>query len=49
MNTELNVEKAKQFIKDYTYTCSNETIYGTHLPWLSPEQALRAVEIAIGK
>ena len=44
--------KAKQFIKDYTNHCSNEMVFkdgsGSHLyePWLTPEQALRAVEIA---
>ena len=58
MNTELNIEKAKQFIKDCTRTCSNELIsiediHGTTVisyhEWLTPEQALRAVEIATGK
>jgi hypothetical protein len=44
--------KAEQFIKDYTNHCSNEIVFedgsGSHLyePWLTPEQALRAVEIA---
>ena len=47
--------KAKQFIKDYTSRCSNELCavedkYGKKVisfrEWLSPEQALRAVEIA---
>ena len=44
--------KAEQFIKDYTNHCSNEMVFedgsGSHLyePWLTPEQALRAVEIA---
>ena len=43
--------KAEQFIKDYTNHCSNEMVFedgsGSHLyePWLTPEQALRAVEI----
>ena len=47
--------KAEQFIKDYTRNCSNEittfddskpfcdTLYN---PWLTPDQALSAVEIA---
>lgn len=43
--------KAKQFIKDYTNHCSNELCYEEGLgnlyePWLTPDQALRAVEIA---
>ena len=46
---------AEQFIKDYTRTCSNELIavediHGkkviSYREWLTPEQALRAVEIA---
>ena len=46
---------AEQFIKDYTRTDSNELIavediHGTtvisYREWLTPEQALRAVEIA---
>ena len=58
MSTELNIEKAKQFIKDCTRTCSNELvsiedIHGTTVisyhEWLTPEQAMRAVEIATGK
>ena len=47
--------KAKQFIKDYTKKCSNELcavedIHGkkvvSYREWLTPEQALSAVEIA---
>ena len=47
--------KAEQFIKDYTRYCSNELCavedrYGkkvvSYREWLTPEQALRAVEIA---
>ena len=44
--------KAEQFIKDYTNHCSNEMVFedgsGSHLyePWITPDQALRAVEIA---
>ena len=46
---------AEQFIKDYTRTCSNELIavediHGkkviSYHEWLTPEQALRAVELA---
>ena len=38
---------AEEFIKAYTKRCSNETtIYGSHEPWLTPDEALRAVEIA---
>jgi hypothetical protein len=46
---------AEQFIKDYTQTCSNELIavediHGkkviSYREWLTPEQALRAVELA---
>ena len=45
---------AEQFIKDYTQSCSNELIavediHGTtvisYREWLTPEQALRAVEL----
>lgn len=47
--------KAEQFIKDYTRGCSNELCavedkYGkkviSYHEWLTPEQALAAVEIA---
>ena len=47
--------KAEQFIKDYTRRCSNELCavedrYGkkviSYHEWLTPDQALRAVEIA---
>ena len=49
------MSKAEQFIKDYTRHCSNELCavedrYGkkviSYHEWLTPEQALRAVEIA---
>ena len=49
------MDKARQFIKDYTMGCSNQlevvkTIDGTETilyhEWLTPEQALAAVEIA---
>lgn len=45
------MSKARQFIKDYTRSCSNiEYTQGVYTPsyhpWLTPEQALAAVEIA---
>lgn len=45
------MNKAEQFIKDYTRGCSNETtpigsFDHTYHEWLTPEQALAAVEIA---
>ena len=45
------MDKARQFIKDYTRGCSNETtpvgsFDHTYHEWLTPEQALAAVEIA---
>ena len=40
------MSKAKQFIKDYTSGCSNELTNGVYHEWLTPEQALAAVEIA---
>lgn len=48
------MSKAKRFIEDYTRSCSNELCavedrYGkkviSYHEWLTPEQALRAVEI----
>ena len=39
--------KAEQFIKDYTKRCSNELVDGGYHEWLTPDQALKAVEIAI--
>ena len=48
------MSKAEKFIEDYTRSCSNlvykDTINGkefnTYSKWLTPDQALRAVEIA---
>lgn len=46
---------AEEFIKDYTNKCSNEIAGGgwdngvwqpLYQPWLTPDEALRAVEIA---
>jgi len=48
------MSKAEEFIQDYTRNCSN-AIYDpydtgdaitTYAPWLTPDQARRAVEIA---
>lgn len=46
------MNKAEQFIEDYTHNCSNQIINGNYgaiipifAPWLTPKQALRAVEI----
>lgn len=41
----------EEFIKEYTMGCSNELCYEEGLdnlyePWLTPDQALRAVELA---
>ena len=36
---------AEQFIKDYTNHCSNELTDGGFHEWLTPEQAIRAVEL----
>ena len=46
------MNKAEEFIKDYTRNCSNELdgIYVEgevyYSPWLTPDQARKAVEIA---
>ena len=49
------MSKAEQFIKDYTRNCSNQSKWGVETPnksiiyvqpWLTPDQARRAVEIA---
>lgn len=38
--------KAEKFIQDYTMGCSNELAVGVYHEWLTPEQALTAVEMA---
>ena len=50
------MSKAEKFIQDYTRNCSNENGGWTdgdyvqiYQPWLTPDQALRAVEIARGE
>ncbi len=47
------MSKARKFIEDYTRTCSNELIgciggayVPKYQPWITPDQALRAVELA---
>ena len=47
------MSKAEKFIQDYTRNCSNENgawydgdYIQIYQPWLTPEQALSAVEIA---
>ena len=52
------MSKAEQFIQDYTRNCSNKILRsknesftnipckGEYYPWLTPDQARRAVEIA---
>ena len=48
------MSKAEQFIRDYTRNCSNEidqlgadiAAFSEYHPWLTPDQARRAVEIA---
>ncbi len=39
--------KAEQFIKDYTKRCSNELTHGGYHEWMTPDQALKAIEIAV--
>ena len=47
------MSKAEKFISDYTRNCSNytgvinkKTCEGYYVPWLTPDQARKAVEIA---
>ena len=41
------MSKAEKFIQDYTRNCFNYKSYAqTPEPWLTPDQARRAVEIA---
>ena len=40
------MNKAEQFISDYTNHCSNELVLGIYHDWLTPDQARNAVEIA---
>ena len=47
------MSKAEKFISDYTRNCTNytgvinkKTYEGYYVPWLTPDQARRAVEIA---
>lgn len=36
----------EKYIKAYTRGCSNELVYGGYHEWLTPENALAAVELA---
>ena len=38
--------KAEKFIQDYTRNCSNELEGGIYHEWLTPDDALSAVDIA---
>ena len=40
------MSKAEKFISDLTRNCSNEYLERCFTPWLTPNQARRAVEIA---
>lgn len=40
------MSKAEKFIDDYTRNCSNELGGGVYHEWLTPDDALSAVEIA---
>ena len=41
------MSKAEKFIQEHTRNCSNYSSYAMDTePWLTPDQALRAVEIA---
>ncbi len=35
---------AEEYIKAYTRGCSNELVYGGYHEWLTPENALAAVD-----
>ena len=37
---------AEEYIKAYTRGCSNELVHGGYHEWLTPENALAAVELA---
>lgn len=36
---------SEEYIKAYTKTCSNENVYGSHEPWLTPEHARNVAQI----
>jgi hypothetical protein len=40
------MSKAEEYIKAYTRGCSNELVHGGYHEWLTPENALAAVELA---
>ena len=37
--------KAQKYIKDFTMHCRNVLTFGGNAPWISPENALEAVDI----
>jgi hypothetical protein len=39
-------KRVEEYIKDYTRGFSNELVYGGYHEWLTPENAIRAAEIA---
>lgn len=46
-NKQRTMSRAEKFIQDYTSNCYNYNSYAQDpIPWLTPDQALRAVEIA---
>lgn len=40
------MSKAEEYIESYTKGCSNELVGGGYHEWLTPENALTAVELA---
>ena len=40
------MKMVEQYIKDYTKTCSNENVYGSYEPWLTPDHAKAVAQIA---
>ena len=40
------MSRAEEYIKAYTRGCSNELVHGGYHEWLTPENALAAVELA---
>lgn len=47
MERRITMSKAEKFIQDYTRNCYNYNSYAQDpIPWLTPDDALSAVEIA---
>ena len=40
------MSKAEKYIKNFTMRCKNDLTFGGCAPWISPENALEAVNIA---